>query len=172
MATLFPQVERLRVSRDRLVRLRPKVEQSPPPPTEPPRSREWVARETLAHIVEMLLYWQGEIERIVGGEREPVPFGRGPDDLIRQLTVDRDRTMPVGEMYVRLDRYIEWIVRRLLQLDDRQCARRGLHKTRGDMTVRQVVDEMLVAHLEAHCDQLAASLEAVAAAPPVDAPAG
>jgi hypothetical protein len=160
MPALYPQVERLRVARDRLVRLRGKLELTPEPPEESPRTREWVARETMAHIVEMLPYWQGEIERIVAGHGDAVPFGRGPNDLIRILTVDRDRTLPVAEMYVRLDHSIERLVRRLLELDDRQCARHGIHPTRGDMTVKQVVDEMLAAHLEEHCDQMTASLAA------------
>jgi hypothetical protein len=154
MPALYPQVERLRVARDRLVRLRTKVELSPPPPDESPRAREWVAREILAHIVEMLPYWQGEIERIVAGPGEGPPFGRTQSDLIRIMTVDRDRSLPVGELYNSIER----LVRRLLELDDRQCARHGLHPTRGDMTVKQVVDEMLAAHIEEHCDQLAASL--------------
>ena len=159
MPALYPQVERLRVARDRLVRLRSKVELSPDPPEDSPRTREWVARETLAHIVEMIPYWQGEIERILAGPGDSVPFGRAPTDLVRILTVDRDRTLPVAELYLRLDHSIERIVRRLLELDDRQCARRGIHRTRGDMTVRQVVDEMLADHLERHCDQMAAALE-------------
>jgi hypothetical protein len=158
MPALYPQVERLRVARDRLVRLRTKVELSPAPPEDSPRTREWVARETLAHIVEMLPYWQGEIERIVAGPGDSVPFGRGSGDLIRIMTVDRDRTLPVAELYVRLDNSIERLVRRLLELDDRQCARHGQHPTRGDMTVKQVVEEMLAAHIEEHCDQMAASL--------------
>jgi hypothetical protein len=159
MPALYPQVERLRVARDRLVRLRTKVELSPPPPEDSPRTREWVARETLAHVVEMLPYWQGEIERIVAGPGDSMPFGRGPGDLIRILTVDRDRTLPVTELYLRLDNSIERLVRRLLELDDRQCARHGLHPTRGDMTVKEVVEEMLATHIEQHCDQMAASLQ-------------
>jgi hypothetical protein len=159
MATLYPEVERLRVARDRLVRLRTKVEMSLPAPNDLPRSREWVARETLAHIDEMLPYWLGEIERILAGPVEPVPFGRVPSDLIRLLTVDRDRGLPVSELYVRLDFHLERLVRRLLELDERQCARRGLHKTRGDITVRQIVDEMLADHIEEHCNQLATALE-------------
>jgi hypothetical protein len=67
--------------------------------------------------------------------------------------------LPVPELYVRLDFHLERVVRRLLELDDRQCARRGLHKTRGNMTVRQIVDEMLADHIEEHCNQLAAALE-------------
>jgi hypothetical protein len=159
MATLYPEVERLRVARDRLVRLRSKVEMSPPPPEDLPRSREWVARETLAHIDEMLPYWMGEIERIIAAPAEQVPFGRVPSDLIRLLTVDRDRSLPVSELYARLDFHLERVVRRLLELDDRQCARRGYDRKRGDMTIRQIVDEMLAGHIEAHCTQMAASLE-------------
>lgn len=158
MATLYPEVERLRVARDRLVRLRSKVEMSPPPPEDLPRSREWVARETLAHIDEMLPYWMGEIERIIAAPAEQLPFGRVPSDLIRLLTVDRDRSLPVSELYARLDFHLERVVRRLLELDDRQCSRRGSDRKRGDMTVRQIVDEMLAGHIEEHCTQMAASL--------------
>jgi hypothetical protein len=158
MPVLYQQVDRLRVGRDRLVRLRGKVEASPPPPEDLPRNRDWVAREVLAHVDEMLPYWLAEIERILAGQFEPVPFGRVQSDLIRIMTVDRDRTLPLAELYLRLDLSIERVVRRLLELDDRQCARRGVHKTRGEMTVQEIVDEMLARHLEDHCDQMAASL--------------
>jgi DinB superfamily len=163
MATLYAQVERMRTARDNLVRARSRVELSAPPPEELPRRREWVGREVLAHIDEMLPYWLGEIERVLAGSIEPVPFGRPPSDLIRMLTVDRDRTLPVSELYARLDNSLERVLRRLLELDERQVARRGLHKQRGEMTVRQIVDVMLAGHLEDHCKQMAAALDAEAA---------
>jgi hypothetical protein len=159
MATLYPEVERLRVGRDRLVRLRTKLEMSPPSPDDLPRTREWVAREVLAHIDEMLPYWLGEIERVLAGQNEPVPFGRAPSDSIRLLTVDRDRTLPVSELYARLDFHLERVVRRLLELDDRQSIRRGMHKIRGEMTVKQIATEMLADHIEEHCSQMASALE-------------
>jgi hypothetical protein len=158
MSNLHPQIERLRQARDRIVRLRARVDISEPPPDELPRSREWVARETLAHVDELLPYWLGEIERVLAGAKEPVPFGRTSNDLIRLLTVDRDRTLPVGELYVRLDAGLDRVVRRLLEIDDRQCGRRGLHPVRGEMTVTQIVEVMLVSHIEEHCEQLTASL--------------
>ena len=158
MSNLHPQIERLRQARDRIIRLRARVEMSGPPPEELPRSREWVGRETLAHVDELLPYWLGEIERVLAGAKEPVPFGRTPNDLIRLLTVDRDRTLPVGELYVRLDAGVDRVVRRLLEIDDRQCVRRGLHPVRGEMTVTQIVEMMLVSHIEEHCEQLTASL--------------
>ena len=83
MATLYPEVERLRVARDRLVRLRAKVEMSPPAPEDLPRSREWVARESLAHVDEMLPYWLGEIERILAATADPGAMICGPDSRDR-----------------------------------------------------------------------------------------
>jgi hypothetical protein len=164
MATLHAQVERMRTARDNLVRMRSRIDLSAPPPDDLPRRREWVAREVLAHTVEMLPYWLGEIERVIAGPIEPVPFGRTPADLVRMLTVDRDRTLPMFELYARLDNSLERVLRRLLELDERQAARRGLHKSRGEMTVRQIVDVMLADHIEEHCKQLAAALDVEAAA--------
>jgi hypothetical protein len=160
MATLHPHIERLRVARDRLVRLRTKVESSEPVPEDDPGERDWVPCEILAHVDEMLPYWLGEIERVLEGPEEPVPFGRLPTDPIRAMTVERDRALPICELYARLDAGMERIVMRLLELDEKQCARRGLHQTRGEMTVRDIVGVMLAGHLEEHCDQLAATLEA------------
>jgi hypothetical protein len=165
MATLYAQVERMRTARDNLVRMRGRVELSAPPPAGLPRRREWVGREILAHIDEMLPYWLGEIERVVAGPIEPVPFGRQPEDLVRMLTIDRDRTLPIYELYARLDNSLERVLRRLLELDERQVARRGLHKEHGEMTVRQIVDVMLADHIEEHCEQMAVALEAEEAAP-------
>jgi hypothetical protein len=160
MATLYAQVEKMRTARDNLVRVRGRVEMGAAPPDDLPRRRDWVDREILAHIDEMLPYWLGEIERVVAGTIEPVPFGREQTDLIRVLTVDRDRTLPVSELYARLDNSLERVLRRLLELDERQAARRGLHKQRGEMTVRQIVDTMLADHIDEHCKQMAAALNA------------
>jgi hypothetical protein len=164
MATLYAQVERLRTARDNLVRMRSRIELTALPPESLPRHREWVGREVLAHVDEMLPYWLGEIERVIAGPVEPVPFGRPPTDLVRTLTVDRDRTLPMPELYARLDNSLERVLRRLLELDERQVARRGFHKQRGEMTVKQIVEVMLAEHIEEHCRQIAITLEGATAA--------
>jgi hypothetical protein len=48
--------------------------------------------------------------------------------------------------------------RRWPELDAADRERRGLHPTRGQMTIAQVADRMVVSHLEDHLDQLAAAL--------------
>ena len=167
MATLHPEVDRLRKGRDRLVRLRNRLEIGRPAPDAVPRHRDWVAREILAHIDEMLPYWLGEIERVLASPIEPAPFGRARSDVVRTLTVDRDRSLPITELYARLDSGLERVVRRLLELDDRQLMKKGLHKQRGAMTVQQIAEVMLAAHLEEHCTQLVAALDAASASVPV-----
>lgn len=159
MATLYKQVERIRTARDNLVRMRPRIERSNPAPEDLPRRRDWVAREALAHVDEMLVYWLGEIERVLAGPTDPTPFGRGPTDLIRILTIDRDRTLPVSELYARLDNALERVLRRLLELDERQASRRGMHPVHGELTVRQIVDLMLADHIEEHCNQISRALD-------------
>ena len=166
MATLHPEVDRLRRGRDRLVRLRTKMEMGERAPEAVPRHRDWVAREVLAHIDEMLPYCLGEIERVLASPVEPAPFGRTSSDAIRTLTVDRDRTLPVAELYARLDSGLERVVRRLLELDDRQLLRKGIHRQRGLMTVQQIADVLLAGHLEEHCTQLTAALEPVVTVTP------
>ena len=64
---------------------------------------EWGPPEILAHVTEMLPYWLGEIERVVSGSPEPVPFGRVSTDQLRSLTIERDRTLPTRELLGRID---------------------------------------------------------------------
>ena len=59
---------------------------------------EWGPVEVLAHVAEMIPFWQGEMERIIvgvaGGAAEPIPFGRVATDTVRLAVLERDRTLP------------------------------------------------------------------------------
>jgi hypothetical protein len=141
-----------------MIRLRGAVEATPLPPDEPATAHPWVPREILAHADEMLPYWMGEVERVLAGRNEPVPFGRTAQDEIRTMTVDRDRSVPVAELYSRLASSVERVVPRLLQIDDTSCSRRGLHPTLGEMPVLEIVERFMSGHLEEHCRQLEEAL--------------
>ena len=54
----------------------------------------WGPPEVLAHVAEMLPFWQGEMERDPDGSRRasPVPFGRSASDPIRLGLIERDRS--------------------------------------------------------------------------------
>ena len=83
----------------------------------------------------MAQYWLGEIERVLAGEPEPVPFGRIATDPVRIGVVGRDRSLPPRELYDRIDDALTRFDRRWRTLTPADLARRGLHPTRGELTV-------------------------------------
>ncbi|MFI5260150.1 MAG: hypothetical protein ACHQ01_11190 [Candidatus Limnocylindrales bacterium] len=158
MALINAHVERLQTARDTIVGLRLRAEATPPPPDETANAHPWVAREILAHAAEMLPYWMGEIERVLAADVEPAPFGRTAADPVRTMTVDRDRSLPLAELYSRIASSVDRVGVLLLQIDDSQCARRAVHETLGEMSLEQLVERFLSGHLEEHCRQLEIAL--------------
>ena len=129
---------------------------------------EWGPPEVLGHLTEMLPYWLGEIERVLAGTPEPVPFGRVSTDPLRIMTIDRDRSLPTRELIGRLQSSVERYARRLPELSAADWARNGLHPRLGEMTISAMLERFAVSHLEEHVVQLNASLAGLnePAAPP------
>ena len=121
---------------------------------------EWGPPEILAHVTEMLPYWLGEIERVVSGSPEPVPFGRVSTDQLRSLTIERDRTLPTRELLGRIDSGVARYARRLPELTAAEWARVGLHPRLGEMTVAAMLERFVVSHVEEHAVSLKAALGA------------
>ena len=156
--------DRLTVARSSLVGARPAVEGGEPWQlsdnfgTEPEAT--WGPRETLAHVQEMLPFWLGEIERVIdaaGGGA--TPFGRVATDEIRLAIIERDRTLPLRELFGRIDAGVDRIAQRLGELEDADLEARGEHPRLGPMTVAQILDRFVCGHLEEHAVQLRESLE-------------
>ena len=147
---------RLRASRAAFVALRSPVEAGDPWPlaaafgVEPEAS--WGPGEVLAHTAEMLPFWLGEFERVVAAGRGggPTAFGRTADNALRIGVLERDRTLPLRELFDRIDVGIDRWLRRLAELAP------GRHSTLGDMTADQLRDRFVVGHLEEHVAQLEA----------------
>ena len=152
-------VTRLRAASKRLAALRPAVEAGAPWPlsqnfgTEPEAS--WGPPEILAHVAEMLPFWLGEIERVLAGSGGPVPFGRVATDQLRLLVLERDRSLSPRELFDRIATGSDRVGRRLESLTARDTERRGLHPTRGELTVEALAERFIVSHLEEHAEQLA-----------------
>ena len=108
-------------------------------------------------------FLRGEIERILAGPVEPVPFGRVPTNELRIGVIERDRSLPIRELYGRIESDGERLTRRLSELSPADAARTGLHSTLGVLTVQQAAERFVAGHLEDHGTQLAAILDAQAA---------
>jgi hypothetical protein len=171
---------RLRSSRAAFAALRGSILAGDPWPladafgTEPEAS--WGPREVLAHTAEMLPFWLGEYERVLESGRrpgEPAPFGRTADNPLRIGILERDRTLPLRELFDRVEAGIERWERRLGALAPGDDEAVGRHSTLGDMTAGDLRDRFVVAHLEEHVRQLEEPLRLAAGGPgsaPVDGP--
>jgi hypothetical protein len=156
---------RLAASRAAYAALRPRVERRDPWPlaedfgTGPEAA--WGPCEVLAHTAEMLPFWLGEFERIVAAGRGPgdaQPFGRTAGDALRIGILERDRTLPLRELFDRIDAGIERWERRLAGGTAGEGSAIGVHPRLGEMTADQVRDRFVITHLDEHLDQLEEAL--------------
>jgi hypothetical protein len=114
----------------------------------------WGPPEVLAHVAEMTTYWLGEMERILAGDPEPVPFGRIATDTLRLGVLERDRSLPARELYDRTSSALARLDRRWRSLSTAELGRRGLHPRLGELTVAEIPDRFIVGHLAEHVSQL------------------
>ena len=119
---------------------------------DPDTGERWDRRQVLAHVAEMLPYWVRQVELVTSGQQ--VAFGRLTSNPDRIAAIERDRREDPARLLARVDEGVAVVLALLERLDDRDLAAVGRHQTLGDMTVGQMVDRFLVAHLEEHADQL------------------
>jgi hypothetical protein len=167
MAGLSDVADRLESAAGAIVDLGPELEARGPWAlaaefgVEPEAS--WGPPELLAHVSEMLPYWMGEIERIVGAPaaQDPVPFGRVAGDPVRIAIIGRDRTVPLVELLARISGDARRVGARLRTLDvDDAGDRRGLHPRLGELRVVDAAERFLASHAEEHVLQLREILDA------------
>jgi hypothetical protein len=119
---------------------------------------EWGPREVLAHVGEMIPYWLGEIELIVdagaGAGGDAPGFGRLEDDPIRVQIIGRDRRFPGRELLGRIDVEARRAAARFRALTEAESSAVGRHVTRGELSVAEIAERLLVGHIEGHVTQL------------------
>lgn len=156
---LGAEADRLEAAVGAILALRPRVEAGAPWPMAelygPEPEASWGPNELLAHVEEFLPYWLGEIERILAGDSgAPVPFGRTAEDPVRIGVIGRDRTVPLRELFARIEADAPRVAARLRELSEADASRLGVHPRRGEMAVRDLLGPFLVGHTEGHVTQL------------------
>jgi DinB superfamily len=161
-------VERVRAARSGLEGTRAAIEARAPWPLaavfDHSDEADWGPAEVLAHLAEMVPFWLGEMERVVAGSPGPTPFGRLATNPLRIGILERDRTLPPSALYDRISNDLGLFERRVGTLSTSDLASRGLHPTRGEMTVEEMPDIFVVRHLTEHVTQIGSML----ADPPTD----
>lgn len=157
---------RLRAAAAELAALEPAVRAAAPWPLAPvfdnSDEASWGPPEVLAHVDEMLPYWLGELARVLEAPAavDPPAFGRTAADDVRLVLIERDRRVPLSELFERAANGSERAAHRLERLAPADLDRAARHPARGDMPVRELLERFLVGHLEEHVRQLRALLEA------------
>ncbi len=124
-----------------------------------PAENEWTIMQNLAHIVEFMPYWAGEIEKLVA---EPGRnFGRTQQDEGRLRGIsehEKDNlkkikaALPGG--YVRLDEMLG-------SLKDSDLDLVGKHVRYGEKTLDWFIEDFVTNHLSGHVKQIKRCLELV-----------
>jgi hypothetical protein len=140
-----------------------------PPPealtgADPDSGERWDRGQVWAHLSEFIPYWIVQAGPVLRGQSsgQPVPFGRTKGDPERIGAIERDRREPVPVLWRDTRADIAMLRAFLGNMEPGQWEIRGLHPTRGSMTVDELVEHFLVGHLEEHADQLEAMTAASA----------
>jgi hypothetical protein len=129
----------------------------PPGLSEPDPGGEerWEAGQVWAHLAEFPAYWLAQAQRVIAlPTNEPVPFGRVKTDAARLAAIERDRHTDPAALLVRVRTSLAEVTDAARTLPSEAWARRGMHPTRGEMTVQQIFETFIANHLEEHADQL------------------
>jgi len=128
-----------------------------------PEPGEWPVMSNLAHVVEMLPYWAHQAEHIA--QHPGAPFGRTVDDPARLGAIDQHAGDEARVIRPALEDSLDETVRALRGLPVSAWDATGVHPLRGEMTVAQVVDDLMVRHVEDHVAQIDSALSALGYSP-------
>ncbi|HLX57645.1 MAG TPA: DinB family protein [Ktedonobacteraceae bacterium] len=124
-----------------------------------PGGDEWTIMENLAHILEFMPYWAGEVAKLVAQPRQN--FGRVMQDE-RRLREIRDHAhdslvqikAALPASYARLDEVLE-------SLKDSDLELTGLHSRYGEKPLEWFIEDFVTGHLRAHLVQMKVAMEAL-----------
>ena len=122
---------------------------------DPGADERWEAGQVWAHVAEFPAYWLAQAQRVVAlPTNEPVPFGRVKTDPTRIEAIERDRHTDPAALLERVRDELADVSDAARALPPEAWTRRGMHPTRGEMSVQEIIERFIVEHLEEHADQL------------------
>ena len=117
-----------------------------------PAENEWTIIESLAHIVEFMPYWAGEIEKLVA---EPGRnFGRTMQDAGRLQAISEHGSDNLVQIRAALPGSYARLEQVLSHLKDSDLALTGRHPRFGDQTLEWFIEDFVTHHLTNHLEQL------------------
>ena len=117
-----------------------------------PAENEWTIMQNLAHIVEFMPYWAGEIEKLVV---EPgSDFGRTPEDVGRLQGISEHEMASLSKIKEALPGSYQRLDEVLRKLQDSDLELTGKHVRYGEKPLDWLIEEFLTNHLKGHVEQI------------------
>ena len=126
---------------------------------QPPAENEWTIMQNLAHIVEFMPYWAGEIEKLVA---EPGSnFGRTPEDVGRLQGISEHEMASLSKIKEALPGSYQRLDEVLKKLKDSDLELTGKHVRYGEKPLDWLIEEFVTNHLRGHVEQIKSSIASV-----------
>ncbi len=126
---------------------------------EAPAENEWTIMQNLAHVVELMPYWAGEIEKLLAAPGEK--FGRTQQDERRLRAISEHETDSLEDIKGALPGSYARLEEVLGKLKDSYLELTGRHVRFGEKSLEWIINEFVTGHLSGHVKQIKGCLEAV-----------
>ena len=122
---------------------------------DPNTGESWDAGQIWAHLADFVPYWISQAERVLAADSpDPVPFGRARASADHIAAMERDRHQGPNALWHDEKEDLNDLRAFLGDISGRAWQTKGVHPTRGMMTIHQLIEELLIGHLEHHATQL------------------
>ena len=124
-----------------------------------PTENEWTIMQNLAHVVEFMPYWAGEIEKLLA---EPgCEFGRTHDDVGRLQGISEHEMDSLSRIKAALPGSYSRLDGVLARLKDNDLELTGRHVKYGEKPLHWLIEEFVTTHLSGHVEQIKRCLEVI-----------
>jgi len=164
MAGTTDLIEQLDAALAGLQALRPRIEAGAPWPVsdkfDATPEAYWYPPEVLAHMAELLHRWRGVVETVAAGSPEPVEYGEPGSSPSRLAGIETLRRLPIADLCDLVETNALAMRLTLEGMPDAGLVNVGIHPTRGQSTVAEIVSKSVTGHLDEHVRQLESLLDA------------
>ena len=126
----------------------------------PTSEHEWSAMQIMGHMLEMIPYWLDSCRVLIAATAAAPRFGRSLDAPERLAGVERGATGDPDQILRQLREEVYAAMRVIRGMSPADRNKKGVHITRGEMTVAEIIEDLVTAHAEAHLAQVRAALGA------------
>lgn len=123
-----------------------------------PAPEEWSVMEDLAHVAEFPPYWTKEMLKIV--KSPGTAFGRTHVDAARIAAVADHAKDDLAITLGRIDSARAETLEMLLTISDDQWEKTGVHSTRGEINLHEIMERFITSHISDHMQQAKDALQA------------